>query len=66
LKAPKSGAGGALAAALAAGGTLAAASPACADYGQGGVYQIELSANVSSPQGGGVRRITTCREDHLM
>ena len=44
----------AAAAALAAGGTLAAAGPAWADYGQGGVYQIELSANISSPQGGGV------------
>ena len=40
--------------ALAAGGTVAATSPAWADYGQGGVYQIELSANVSGPQGGGV------------
>lgn len=43
----------AAATALVAGGTLAAAGPAWADYGQGGVYQIELSANIPSPQGGG-------------
>jgi hypothetical protein len=40
--------------ALAGGGMLAAASPASADYGQGGAYQIELSANISGPHGGGV------------
>jgi hypothetical protein len=44
----------AAAAALAAAGTLAAAGPAWADYGQGVVYQIELSANVSGTQGGGI------------
>ena len=37
-------------------GALAAlgASTASADYGKGAVYEIELSANVSGPQGGGV------------
>lgn len=44
----------AAATALAGGATLAAASPALADYGNGAVYQIELSANVGGPQGGGV------------
>src|SRR6266566_7296709 len=44
----------AAAVALATGGTLAAASPALADYGQGATYQIELSANASGPGGGGV------------
>jgi hypothetical protein len=39
---------------LVGGGTLAAAVPAWADYGPGAVYQIELSANVAGPQGGGV------------
>jgi len=33
---------------------LATASPASADYGKGEVYQVELSANASGPQGGGV------------
>jgi hypothetical protein len=42
------------AAALAVGTTLAAASPALADYGTGAAYQVELSANVSGPHGGGV------------
>jgi hypothetical protein len=42
------------AAMLAGAATLAAASPASAAYGQGGVYQIELSANVSGTQGGGI------------
>jgi hypothetical protein len=50
---PRIAAAGAVTA-LAVGGTLAAVSPAWADYGQGGVYQIELSDNISSPQGGGV------------
>ncbi len=40
--------------ALAAGGVIAAAGPAAADYGTGEVRQIELSANVSGAQGGGV------------
>ena len=44
----------AAAATLASGATLAAASPAWADYGQGAVYQVELSANASGPQGGGL------------
>jgi hypothetical protein len=39
--------------ALAAGGVIAAAGPAAADYGNGAVRQIELSANIPSPQGGG-------------
>ncbi len=39
---------------LVGGVTLAAASPASADYGKGAVYQVELSANASGPQGGGV------------
>ncbi|SRR6266568_4244536 len=39
---------------LAGAGTLAAAAPALADYGPGAVYQVELSANVGGPQGGGV------------
>jgi hypothetical protein len=40
--------------ALAGAGTLATASPAWADYGQGGAYQAELSANIGGPYGGGV------------
>jgi hypothetical protein len=44
----------AAAVALVTGGTLAAASPALADYGQGATYQIELSANVSGSGGGGL------------
>jgi hypothetical protein len=43
-----------IAAVLAGAGTLAAASPASADYGQGGVYQVELSANIGGPHGGGI------------
>jgi hypothetical protein len=39
---------------LVGGATLATAGPASADYGKGAVYQIELSANASGPQGGGV------------
>jgi hypothetical protein len=39
---------------LAGAGTLPAAGPAWADYGPSAVYQIELSANVSGPQGGGL------------
>jgi hypothetical protein len=39
---------------LAGAGTLAAASPALADYGPTAVYQVELSANISGSQGGGV------------
>ena len=50
---PRIAAAGAVTA-LAVGGTLAAVSPAWADYGKGAVYQIELSANASGPQGGGV------------
>jgi hypothetical protein len=34
---------------LAGAGTLATASPALANHGQGGVYQVELSANISGP-----------------
>ena len=44
----------AAAATLVGGATLATAGPASADYGKGAVYQIELSANASGPQGGGV------------
>jgi hypothetical protein len=44
----------AAAATLIGGATLATASPASADYGKGAVYQVELSANASGPQGGGV------------
>lgn len=38
---------------LAGSGTLIAA-PAWASYGQGSIYQIELSANIGGPHGGGV------------
>ncbi|HEV2347542.1 MAG TPA: hypothetical protein VGS97_25850 [Actinocrinis sp.] len=41
------------AAALAAAGVVAVAGPAAADYGSSAVRQIELSANVPGPQGGG-------------
>ena len=34
--------------------TLTAAAPAFADYGKTAVYQVELSANISGPHGGGV------------
>jgi hypothetical protein len=44
----------AAAVALISGGTLAGASPALADYGQGAAYQIALSANASGPGGGGL------------
>ena len=43
----------AAAATLAGGAAVAAAAPAWADYGPGSVYNIELSANVPGPQGGG-------------
>lgn len=43
----------AVTAAMASAG-LVAAQPAVADYGPGAVYQVELSANVTGPQGGGV------------
>ncbi|HET8632120.1 MAG TPA: hypothetical protein VFL91_32235 [Thermomicrobiales bacterium] len=33
---------------------LAAAMPAAADYGTGAVYQVEISANLGGPDGGGV------------
>jgi hypothetical protein len=49
---------------LAGGGTLAAAGPAWADYGPGAVYQIELSANVGGPQGGGVWLWIELNSDH--
>jgi hypothetical protein len=39
---------------LAGAGALAAAAPASASYGRGALYQIELSANIGGPQGGGV------------
>jgi hypothetical protein len=39
---------------LAGAGTLSTAGPAWADYGSGAVYQIELSANLSGPPGGGL------------
>jgi hypothetical protein len=41
-------------AALAGTGILAASGPARADYGRGAAYQIELSANDSGPNGGGI------------
>lgn len=43
----------AAAATLAGGAAVAAAAPARADYGPGSVYNIELSANLAGPQGGG-------------
>lgn len=33
---------------------LAASGPAAADYGQGAVYQVEISANLAGPDGGGI------------
>jgi hypothetical protein len=39
---------------LAAAGVVGIAGPAAADYGNGAVRQIELSANVAGPQGGGL------------
>jgi len=41
---------GAMAGAL----VLAAAGTAQADYGKGALYQVELTANIGGPQGGGV------------
>ena len=43
----------AAAALLAGGAALATAGQARADYGSGAIYNIELSANLSGPQGGG-------------
>jgi hypothetical protein len=55
----------AAAATLAGGGAaLATASPAAADYGQGAVYQIELSANAKGPDGGGVWLWFGLNRDH--
>ena len=34
--------------------SLVAAGPAAADYGPGAVYQVEISANLAGPAGGGV------------
>jgi hypothetical protein len=42
------------AATLLAGGSVVAAAPASADYGASAIYQIELSANASGRNGGGV------------
>src|SRR5881409_2124626 len=47
-------AAGVAAAALVGAGVVEAVSPASAAYGHGAVYQVELSANVGGPQGGGV------------
>lgn len=44
----------AAAAAVLGAGMLAAAAPASADYGSSAIYQIELSANASGRDGGGV------------
>lgn len=49
---------------LAAAAVIAAAGPAAADYGQGEVRQIELSANIPSPQGGGVWLWIGLNADH--
>jgi hypothetical protein len=49
---------------LAGSGTVAAATPAWADYGPGAVYQIELSANVGGPDGGGVWLWIGLNSDH--
>lgn len=54
----------AAAATLVGGVTLATAGPASADYGKGAVYQIELSANASGPQGGGVWLWFGLNRDH--
>src|SRR5258706_3534207 len=43
---------GAACAALTVGGAAGAA-PALADYGPGNIYQVEISSNLSGPQGGG-------------
>lgn len=37
---------------------------ALADYGKGAVYQIEISANVTSPNGGGIWLWITLNADH--
>jgi hypothetical protein len=43
------------AAALLVGGAVAAtAAPASADYGPGATYEIEISSNITGPQGGGI------------
>ncbi len=34
-------------------GGVAAAAPALADYGPGNIYQVEISSNLTGPQGGG-------------
>ncbi len=49
----KAAAGVAASAVIGLGAATATATPALADYGQGAVYQIEISANQTSPQGGG-------------
>lgn len=59
MKMPRINAKSRIAAAAAAvtlvgGAAVTTAGPASADYGQGAVYQVELSANASGPQGGGV------------
>jgi hypothetical protein len=41
-------------AALAVAGATAAAAPAFADYGPGNTYEVEISSNLTGPQGGGV------------
>jgi hypothetical protein len=52
MRTQKYGVVAAAAAALASG--ILVASPASADYGPGAVYQVELTANVAGPDGGGV------------
>ena len=45
-------------------GTLAAATPASADYGKTAVYQVELSANISGRLGGGAWLWLELSSDH--
>jgi hypothetical protein len=46
--------GSATAALLAVGAIASTASPASADYGPGATYQVEISSNITGPNGGGV------------
>jgi hypothetical protein len=50
--------------ALTAAGVIGVAGPAAADYGNGAVREIELSANVSGPQGGGAWLWIALNADH--
>ena len=39
---------------LSAGAVAVTATPTFADYGPGAIYEVEISSNITGPQGGGI------------